>query len=119
MKKIFTSILIKKGDKLVHTLDAKEQLYKEYVKSLPEDTKVDIFMDVSGSKGSKAQLAKIHAMIRQLADDVGEDTMSMKAQVKERAGIDKSFADCDKHELSSVIQVILTMGDFLGSNLRD
>lgn len=119
MKKIFTSVLIKRGDKLVHALDAKEQLYKEYVKSLPEDTKVDIFMDVSGQKGSNAQLAKIHAMIRQLADDVGDDVMSMKAQVKERSDIDKSFADCDKHELNSVIQVILTMGDFLGSNLRD
>ena len=119
MKKVFTSVLIKKGDKLEHTLDAKKQLFKEFVKELPEGTKMDVFMDVSSSKGSKAQLAKIHAMIRQLADDIGEDVISLKAQVKEKSMINKSFADCDKHELSSVIQAIYTMGDFLGSNLRD
>lgn len=119
MKRIFTSVLVKKGNKLEHTLDAKKQLYKEFVKELPEGTKMDVFMDVSGSKGSNAQLAKIHAMIRQLADDIGEDVISMKAHVKDRALIKKSFADCDKDELSSVIQALYQLGDELGSNLRD
>jgi len=119
MKKVFTATLVKKDNKLVHILNAKEQLYNDYVKELPEGTKVDIFMDVAGQKGSNAQLAKIHAMIRQLAEDIGDDVISVKAQVKDQSEISKSFADCDKHELSSVIQVIYTMGDFLGSNLRD
>ena len=119
MKKVFTATLVKKGDKLIHTLDAKEQLYKEYVKSLPEDTKVEIFMDISGAKGSNAQLAKIHVMIRQLANDTGNDVVDMKQYVKQHAMLDKSFADCDKEELGSVIQVLYNLGDQLGSNLRD
>tara|TARA_Y100000401_G_C8211121_1_gene168497 strand:- start:214 stop:573 length:360 start_codon:yes stop_codon:yes gene_type:complete len=119
MKKIFTATLVKKNGKLEHVLDAKKQLYNEYVKELPEGTKVEIFMDISGRKGSNAQLAKIHAMIRQLANDTGNDVVDMKSYVKTEALLDKSFADCDTDELSSVIQVIYNLGDKVGSNLRD
>lgn len=123
MKQIFSATLIKKDGKLEYALDAKKQLYKEFVDSLDDGTKVEIFMDVSGNKGSKAQLAKIHAMLRQLANDIGDDFDSIKYEIKERSGlcIDhqcKSFGDCDRDELNSVIQVILQYGDFVGSNLR-
>lgn len=123
MKQIFSATLTKKDGKLEYTLDAKKQLYNEFVNSLDEGTKVEIFMDVSGNKGSKAQLAKIHAMLRQLANDIGDDFDSIKYEIKERSGlcIDnqcKSFGDCDRDELNSVIQVILQYGDFVGSNLR-
>ena len=69
-------------------------------------------------KGSNAQLAKIHAMIRQLANDIGEDPASLKEHIKGQAMIDKSFADCDTEELNGVIQTIITLGDWNGSNLR-
>ena len=69
-------------------------------------------------KGSNAQLAKIHAMLRQLASDIGEETATLKEQIKKEAMIDKSFADCDTDELNDVIQTILKIGDWSGSNLR-
>jgi hypothetical protein len=119
MKTTYNTILIKRDGKLEHTVKAKEDILNDIIKELPEGAKIEVFANTIGSKGSKAQLAKIHAMIRQLSDDVGDDVMSMKAEVKIRANIDKSFADCDKEELNSVIQVIYAMGDFLGSNLRN
>lgn len=123
MKKIFNATLVKKDGKLEHVLDSKGELYKEFVSSIEEGTKVEIFLDVSGTAGSKAQLAKIHAMIRQLAEDTGNDFDSLKQFVKEKAGLKitgevKSFADCDSVELNSIIQIIIKYGDFAGSNLR-
>ena len=123
MKQVFTATLIKRDGKLEHVLDSKGELYKEFVSSIEEGSKVEIFLDVSGNSGSNAQLAKIHAMIRQLANDTGDDFDSLKLFIKEKAGqhIDgtfKSFADCDSDELNSIIQVILKYGDFAGSNLR-
>ena len=123
MKQVFTATLIKRDGKLEHVLDSKRNLYKEFVSSIEEGSKVEIFLDVSGNSGSKAQLAKIHAMIRQLANDTGDDFDSLKLFVKDKAGLRigheiKSFADCDSDELNSVIQVVLKYGDFAGSNLR-
>ena len=119
MKKTYSTILIKRNGQLEHTIQAKEDMLNETIKDLPEGTKIEVFANTMGIKGSNAQLAKIHAMIRQLADDSGDDVISMKAAVKSKSELDKSFADCDKEELNSVIQVIYAMGDFLGSNLRD
>ena len=123
MKKVFTATIIKRDGKLEHILDSKRELYKEFVSSIDEGSKVDIFLDVSGAQGSKAQLAKIHAMIRQLANDTGDDFDTLKIFIKDKAGLRmgpdiKSFADCDSDQLNSIIQVILKYGDFAGSNLR-
>ena len=118
MKKIYNTILIKRDGKLEHTIQAKEVNLNEIIKELPEGSKVEVFANVIGMKGSNAQLAKIHAMIRQLANDIGEDPITLKETVKDTAMISKSFADCDTEELNSVIQALLTIGDFTGSNLR-
>ena len=118
MKKIFNTTLIKRDGKLEHTIQAKETLLDELIKDLPEGTKIEVFANTVGMKGSNAQLAKIHAMLRQLASDIGEETATLKEQIKKEAMIDKSFADCDTDELNDVIQTILKIGDWSGSNLR-
>jgi len=118
MTKIFNTILIKRDGKLEHSIKAKEIILDEIIKDLPEGTKIEVFANTIGMKGSNAQLAKIHVMIRQLGDDIGEDPVSLKKIIKDKAMITKSFAECDINELNSVIQTILTIGDFNGSNLR-
>ena len=118
MKKIYNTILIKRNGKLEHTVKAKEGILNDIIKELPEGTKVEVFANTIGMKGSNAQLAKIHAMIRQLANDIGEDPVSLKEHIKNQAMIDKSFAECDTEELNSVIQTVLSLGDWNGSNLR-
>ena len=127
MKNNFFSILKKKDGELIHTIKAKGTLYKNWIKELPEGTKVEIFVSVSGEDGTNAQLAKVHAMIRQLANDIGYTFSEMKLQVKRKTGLCfvrdkqeycKSFKDCSKQELNLVIQSLIEMGDFTGLNLR-
>ena len=127
MKNNFFSILKKKDGELVHTIKAKGTLYKDWIKELHEDTKVEIFVSVSGEDGTNAQLAKVHAMIRDLANNIGHTFQEIKLEAKRKTGLCfvrdkqeycKSFKDCSKQELNLVIQSLIEMGDFTGLNLR-
>ena len=62
-----------------------------------------------------------------LANDLGYSFSEMKLLIKRKAGLCfnkngteycKSFGDCSKEELNSVIQEIIELGDEVGSNLR-
>jgi hypothetical protein len=127
MKQNLFSNLTKKNDKLEYNIKAQERIFNKFVEDLPEGAKVEIFVSVSGDNGTNAQIAKIHVMIRQLADDLGYSFSEMKLQIKRQAGLCfnkrgseycKSFGDCSKLELSSVIQELIKTGDDVGSNLR-
>ena len=127
MKNNFFSIMKKVGDELTHTIKAKGTLYDNWVKELPEGTKVEIFVSIAGEYGTNAQLAKVHAMIRELANEVGHTFQEMKLEAKRKAGLCfvrdkqeycKSFKDCSKQELNLVIQALIEIGDFTGVNLR-
>ena len=127
MKNNFFSIMKKVGDELTHTIKAKGKLYDSWIKELPEGTKIEIFASVSGEDGTNAQLAKIHAMIRELANDIGHTFQEIKLEAKRKTGLCfvkdkqeycKSFKDCSKQELNLVIQSLIEMGDFTGVNLR-
>ena len=127
MKQNFHSILRKKDGELIHTIKAKGTLYKSWIKELPEGTKIEIFASVSGEDGTNAQLAKIHAMIRELANDIGHTFQEIKLEAKRKTGLCfvkdkqeycKSFKDCSKQELNLVIQSLIEIGDFAGVNLR-
>tara|TARA_R110000751_G_scaffold1991_3_gene7700 strand:+ start:2359 stop:2745 length:387 start_codon:yes stop_codon:yes gene_type:complete len=126
-KQNFFSNLIKKDGKLVHTIKAREGIYNKFVDSLPEGAKVEMFTSVSGPKGSNAQIAKVYVMLRELANETGYSLEEMKLIIKRKSGLCfnkdgqeycKSFGECDKDELNSVIQNIIEIGDGLGSNLR-
>ncbi len=127
MKQNLSSNLTKKDGKLVYNIKTQEKIYNTFVDELPEGAKVEIFVSVSGDNGTNAQIAKIHVSIRQLANEVGYSFSEMKLQIKRRSGLCfnkngseycKSFGDCSKEELNSVIQEIIELGDELGSNLR-
>jgi len=126
-KQNFFSNLVKKNGKLEHSIKTKETIYNKFVDSLPEGTKLEIFVSVSGPKGSNAQIAKIYVMLRELAAEIGYSFEEMKLIIKRKTGLCfnkngqeycKSFGDCDKIELNSVIQNIIEIGDELNSNLR-
>tara|TARA_R110001592_G_scaffold315323_2_gene591301 strand:+ start:89726 stop:90112 length:387 start_codon:yes stop_codon:yes gene_type:complete len=126
-KQNFFSNLVKKDGKLQHNIKARETIYNKFVDSLPEGAKVEMFVSVSGPKGSNAQLAKVYVMLRELAAEIGYSLEEMKLIIKRKSGLCfnkdgqeycKSFGDCDKTEMNSVIQNIIDLGDDLGSNLR-
>ena len=127
MKPNYFSIMKKVDGELVHTIKARGTLYKKWLDELPEDTKVEIFVSISNDDGSTAQIAKIHAMIRELANSIGYTFSEMKLQTKRQAGLCfnkggseycKSFAECSKSELNLVIQELIEIGDFSNVNLR-
>ena len=127
MKANLFANLTKRDGKLEYNVKAQETIYNKFVEDLPEGAKVEIFVSVTGDNGTNAQIAKIHVSIRQLANDLGYSFSEMKLLVKRKAGLCfnkngteycKSFGDCSKEELNSVIQEIIELGDEVGSNLR-
>jgi hypothetical protein len=71
------------------------------------------------------QLAKAHALIREIANSTGHTIDEIKLIVKEKAGLYdpatssskasfKSFADCSKQEMSRAIEICIELGHDLG-----
>lgn len=92
---------------------------------------VDGFYDANKDDGTLAQLAKVHACIRQLAIDTGDNFEDLKFEVKKMSGlcvakdingekflVCKSFSKCSKEELGLVIETIIQIGDTVGINFR-
>ena len=101
--------------------------FDRFIKNLPDATKLEMFISASSSNGSLPQLARVHAMIREIANEIGYTFEEMKLTVKRQTGMCivkngveycKSFADCDKAELNMVIQTCIEIGDFNGMQLR-
>lgn len=123
---IFVNLTVKDGE-LSYPLKAQETRVKNFLKNVPDGAHVEMFISVSTEKGTHAQLARVHAMIRELANEIGYTFDEMKLQVKRKAGLCfikdgseycKSLAKCDKEELSLAIQACIEIGDFSGMNLR-
>ena len=116
----FFGKLIKKNGKLQYASESQRKLYKQFIDSLPENSLVEFYIDSQENNGTISQLAKIHAMLRELANHTGYTPDEMKLYVKKEAGmcytssdgkfVCKSFGDCSKEELSNVIQTIQQIG---------
>lgn len=100
-----------------------ETIYKEFVKSIPNGQLIEVTLTPITGEGTGLQLSKLHASIRQIAKETGQDFDSVKLYIKEKAGFIesssegttiKSFADMSKEELSSCIQATIELGDQLG-----
>lgn len=118
---------VKRGNQLVFKSQGDFAIYNEFVKSLDDGQIVEEFLETLHDTGSNAQLAKIHACIRELAKESGNTFNSMKNDIKHHAGISwrtkdglysKSFADCSVDELALVIESIIEIGDVIGINFR-
>lgn len=126
MSKTFTGLLRKQGDKLVYTTNSDEVKYEMFRKNVPDNTLVEIYMEIQKDDGTLAQLAKIHSMIRQLCGHTGDSFEDMKLIVKKRAGLCiqkeldgatflhcKSLGNCSKEELSMVIETLEELSHLL------
>jgi hypothetical protein len=86
-------------------------LFEIFVSKLSEGQTVEMFLDYVGKDHSKAQLAKVHACIRELSKESGYNFDDMKQLIKEKSGLqDKSFANCTKDELMLAIQSCIDIG---------
>lgn len=105
--------------------------HDSFLESLEVGQIVDGFYDANKDDGTLAQLAKVHACIRQIAIDTGDNFDDLKFEVKKMSGlcvakdingekflVCKSFSKCSKEELGLVIETIIQIGDTIGINFR-
>jgi len=120
----FVGKYIKKNGRLEFTSLSSSKQYELFVSRLPEGQLVECFYEATHDDGTLPQLAKLHAMIKALANHIGETAENMKLLVKDRAGLcivrevsgkeyflAKSFAECSKQELSLAIQAAIEIGE--------
>ena len=115
---MFTGRFIKKNGKLVFNSPQDRLSYEIFVDKIKEGQVVEMYIDLVGADHSKAQLAKVHACIREIAKESGYTFDEMKLIIKDASGIaDKSFADCSKDELMLAIEACIEIGKDLNINL--
>ena len=116
---MFTGKLIKKDGKLTYASPQDKLAYDIFISKLENGQTVEMYIDLANADHSKAQLAKVHACIRELAKEAGYSFDDMKAIIKEHAGLAykngatvefKSFADCSKDELMLAIEACIEVG---------
>ena len=119
----FNGKFIKRNGRLEFSSLAVSKQHEIFVSDIPDGTIVEFFFEVQQDDGTLPQLAKLHAMIRELALHVGEPFDNMKLLVKDRAGLclarevagkeyflAKSFGECSREELSLAIQAAIDIG---------
>jgi hypothetical protein len=123
---MFSFKLTKKNGNLVHINESTKISYQLFLDKLQEGQEVEVFMGLTSDNGSLAQLAKIHACIRELAKESGYTFDEMKFIVKKHSGLCydgggaeycKSFKECSKDELAMAIESAIELGRDLNINL--
>ena len=123
---MFSFKLTKKNGNLVHINESTKISYQLFLDKLQEGQEVEVFMGLTSDNGSLAQLAKVHACIRELAKECGYTFDEMKFLVKKHSGLCydgggaeycKSFKDCSKEELAMAIESAIELGRDLNINL--
>lgn len=120
----------KKDGQLVPASEADAGKLKLFAMSLKEGTDLEVYMSMTNDVDKTAgQLAKVHALIRELAAFTGHTFEEMKDVIKDKAGLYiitgtsssdkqlKSFGDCSKEELSVAIETCIQVGNIFGCNL--
>lgn len=127
MKKTFVIKFKKKDGKLYPKDGLMHERYKQFVASLTESEEIECIMEAVEPNNTKAQLAKIHVMIKEIADETGEDVKEIKKNIKDQCGLTyyvdniktyKSFADLNKKDLSDTIEKMYLIGEFLNINFK-
>jgi hypothetical protein len=119
----FNGKFIKRNGRLEFSSLAISKQHEQFVSDIPDGTIVEFFFEVQHDDGTLPQLAKLHAMIRELSLHVGEPFSDMKLLIKDKAGLclsrevsgkeyflAKSFGECSREELSLAIQAAIDIG---------
>ena len=123
---IFLKLSVKNGE-FFFPAKVQQTRLNTFLKSLPDGVKLEMFLSTTSDNGTNAQLARLHVMIREIANDLGYTFHEIKLTVKRNTGLCftkdkeeycKSFADCDVEDLNLCIQECIRLGDDLGIQLR-
>ena len=108
--KMENGILVPKGVVDKYTL-------QNYLKNVDEGALIQVTYEEQSTDGTYAQISKLQACTRELANHLGYSHMEVKDMVKVRAGLYnnegdiKSFGECTKEELSLAIQFALDLAE--------
>lgn len=118
---------VKKDGLMVPANESEAARLRLFNASLKEGAVVEVYLSETNDVDKTAgQLAKVHALIRELANFTGHTFNEMKDEIKKRAGLWKitgtrpedrelkSFAECSKEELSAAIENCIELGNLLG-----
>ena len=117
---MFSGKLVKKDGKLTFQDEKSKLAYQIFMDKIPEGQKVEMYIGLADTDHSVAQLAKVHACIRELAKESGYSFDEMKMIIKEQSGlcydagdavVCKSFADCSSTELALAIEAAIEVGE--------
>jgi hypothetical protein len=118
MKQLPMTVLLKmENGKLVPKRDIDKYTLQNYLKNVEEGATIQVTYEEQSTDGTYAQISKLQACTRELANYLGYSHEEVKDMVKLRAGLSnengelKSFADCSKEELSLAIQTALQLGE--------
>jgi hypothetical protein len=118
MKQLPMTVLLKMEDgKLVPKRDIDKYTLQNYLKNVEEGVTIQVTYEEQSTDGTYAQISKLQACTRELANYLGysheevKDMIKLKARLQNDDGDLKSFADCSKEELSLAIQTALELGD--------
>ena len=119
MERIIHTKFVKKDGKMVSVRDTEKIRFHDFIESLPEGQYVEGFFQATDGSGTYSQLSMIHACIRKMAAELGYSFSDMKLLIKAMSGLItgetiKSFADCNKEELSLVITEITKLAETRG-----
>lgn len=124
MNAVTLKFMLNEKNELVPASKMDETKLELYKKTLESGSKIEIFLNQISDDKSLVQLAKVHAMIRELATFTGHSFDDIKSAVKEQSGLVliygtkhheyKSFSNCSKDELSMAIQTCESIGQEIG-----
>jgi hypothetical protein len=116
---MYSGKLVKTDGKLVFSDEKTKLAYQIFMDKLSEGQKVEMYIGLADADHSIAQLAKVHACIRELAKESGYSFDEMKKLIKEKSGLCydggdailcKSFSDCSKDEIALAIEACIEIG---------
>ena len=118
-------IITEKGEVLRPATPADLSKLKLFHMSLKPGTELEAYLQLASNPDkTNGQLAKAHALIKELAVSTGHTSEEIKNLIKIRAGLYdeassefRSFATCTKHDMSNVIEHCIALGAELGIHL--
>ncbi len=118
--KLLITKLIKKNGRLIFKNGKDLSLFNQWASQLREGQVIEQYTNFEADDGTLDQLAKVHAMIADIAQETGETKANIKITTKKdcdlilMGGDLKSFGDCSREELGDVIQYLKDQCDFVG-----
>lgn len=118
-------IITEKGEVLRPAAPEDLSKLKLFHMSLKPGTELEAYLQLASNPDkTNGQLAKTHALIKEIATSTGHTNTEIKDIIKERAGLYdeassdfKSFASCTKQEMSNIIEHCIALGAELGIHL--